>query len=299
MRTVTAYNNGATMGAGNPDPSGGPRGAVLGWSPSSVRRHKRWLYSVDALSLSGVGTAVTLTLRDCPPSHQDWQYVLQLLMQWLRDNGAIRWHWVVEWQRRGVPHLHMAAYGPRDMGPDIEAAWVRITSLYGSDHRGQVSKPITGPMGWLKYLSKHASRSVKHYQRQGMPSGWSKTGRLWGYGGDWPTELPIKAEVTPQTFWKIRRAVQKWARADAVSRGDNRSAAYLKRSRACSDRSLSEVRGISEWVPQDVMLELLARRLGWNTQRLTVRGMCDPLEVGNLRPCRGHPIRHNGRGGAG
>ncbi|WP_443678868.1 hypothetical protein [Nocardioides daeguensis] len=23
-----------------------------------------------------------------------------------------RWHWVVEWQRRGTPHLHLAVYAP-------------------------------------------------------------------------------------------------------------------------------------------------------------------------------------------
>ena len=36
-----------------------------------------------------------------------------------REAGLSRWHWVVEWQRRGTPHLHLAVYAPPGCGSPI------------------------------------------------------------------------------------------------------------------------------------------------------------------------------------
>jgi len=36
----------------------------------------------------------------------------QRLQREFRRAGLSRWHWVVEWQRRGTPHLHLAVYAP-------------------------------------------------------------------------------------------------------------------------------------------------------------------------------------------
>jgi hypothetical protein len=58
--------------------------------------------------------------------------------------------------------------------------WLSLAAAYGAGEVGQAVVPITGALGWSKYLSKHASRGVAHYQRQGTPPGWTKTGRLWG-----------------------------------------------------------------------------------------------------------------------
>ena len=51
---------------------------MVGWSRAAVQRHKRWLYSVEAPSLSGVGDAITLTLRDTPPDVDQWAVLLRL-----------------------------------------------------------------------------------------------------------------------------------------------------------------------------------------------------------------------------
>ncbi|WP_420371837.1 rolling circle replication-associated protein [Nocardioides cynanchi] len=143
MPTVQAYENGLTLGwAGGREPCQrgsvvylGPgcchregcecltgsrvlccahapakRGEVTGWSAGTVRRHTAWLRSVDTTQLDGIGAAVTLTLLDCPPTSEDWTRLVKVLQQRLRRAGLLRWHWVVEWQRRGVPHLHLAVY---------------------------------------------------------------------------------------------------------------------------------------------------------------------------------------------
>jgi len=49
-----------------------------------------------------------------------WTRLVKTLLQRLRRAGLLRWHWVVEWQRRGVPHLHLAVYAQEG----VVASWV-------------------------------------------------------------------------------------------------------------------------------------------------------------------------------
>jgi hypothetical protein len=284
MATFKAYPNGLTMGVGNAAPVGGKRAAVTGWSAASVRRHKRWLYGVETPGLSGPGSGVTLTLRDTPANHEDWRDLVTRLLQRLRDSGMVRWHWVVEWQRRGTPHLHMAVYGPESLsaasvGELVVQHWLALTAdAYGAGRAAQVHVEITGPTGWLKYLSKHASRGVAHYQRQGMPRGWTKSGRLWGYGGDWPITAPIEGVLTMEQFWQVRRMVRRYAiaqaRAAALGYAANPvtsskapaawdSVAHLRRLLRNPDRSTSSVRGVSDWCPVPVAVDLMVWA-GWS-----------------------------------
>ena len=287
MATFKAYPNGVTMGHGNPQPVGGPRGEVVGWSAGAVRRHKRWLYSVVAPKLTGHGYAYTLTLRHTPATNAAWTTAMVRFLDRLRKvDGVIRWHWVVEWQRRGTPHLHMAVYGESDwFVPHVLIAWFGAMAEFDPAPIGQLVTPITGPVGWLKYLSKHASRGVEHYQRQGKPAGWKKTGRLWGKGGSWPVQLPIEGAVNRTEFARLRRLIRAYLIADAVSRGDVRAAVYLRGMLHCNDRNLSSVRGISEWVPPAVFMRMLeaSTDLEARTGDLVTRRPQKPLSA-SLRP---------------
>lgn len=245
------------------------RGEVVGWTAAAVRRQRTWLYSIETEALTGVGFAVTLTVRDCPPTSEDWTRLRHAWLVRLQRLGAIRIHWVVEWQARRVPHLHAAVYFPEGssdgLGAQIVAAWAEVAGAYGVGSKGQDCKRIDGPLGWLKYLSKHAARGVQHYQRQGKPVGWEKTGRLWGHGGDWPTPLPIEATMLTAEFYRFRRLVRSWrvaeARATALRWGDPehpwRRLTYARRMLRCPDRQASRFRGVSEWIPQASMLRLL------------------------------------------
>ncbi|MGN5699134.1 replication protein, partial [Xanthomonas citri pv. mangiferaeindicae] len=62
--------------------------------------------------------------------------------------GMVRLHWVTEWQRRGVPHLHCAIWFPDlyDLVTPIDA-WVAVEGEYGAGHRGQHGRVIDGPVG--------------------------------------------------------------------------------------------------------------------------------------------------------
>lgn len=261
MPTLRLYPNGLTMGVkgGNPNPP--KRGVVKGWTAGAVRRHTRWLYSVDAPALDGVGYALTLTMRDTPATSDDFH---RLRNRWevaaRRLPGFLRLHWVVEWQRRGTPHLHVAVYYREPSGMHLDklmGAWLSGASEYGARVSGQHWNEITGPLGWLQYLSKHAARGVRHYQRNGHPKGWDKTGRLWGKSSGWPLLEPVELTISREDFHRYRRLVRSWRVADARASGDARRVALARRMLACPDPRLSAVRGVSDWVPESVSLTLL------------------------------------------
>nr|CRY97721.1 hypothetical protein [uncultured prokaryote] len=270
MPVAKFYTNGLTMGAGgNPNPTGGKRGNVVGWTQAAVRRHTRWLYSVDSAALTGFGWAVTLTMRDIPATSAEFVALRRVYLQSLRDSGLLlRAHWIVEWTLRKRPHLHLAVYLDHSLS-EVEARrilvepWVRIAAQYGVSRNAQHIGRITGALGWLEYLSKHASRGVAHYQRNGKPAGWDTTGRLWGKIGDWPEVEPLEANLTRVEFFRFRRLVRSWRVADArkiVALGQPNSAriSSARRMLKCSDRTLSQVRGVSEWISEDVGMALLA-----------------------------------------
>jgi hypothetical protein len=268
--TVTSYRNGSTAGIGGGNPSPVKRGKVVGWSAAAVRRHTAWLYSIDAPQLTGAGYAVTLTMKGTPASSDEFISMRRAFMKRLDRLGMIRGHWVVEWQRRGTPHLHCAIYFPQGQDPLwgdktsqvrpalIVAAWLAVADDYGAMQSGQHYDEIDGPLGWLKYLSKHASRGVKHYQRNGRPPGWETTGRLWGYIGDWPSDAPMRFDMSREAYWRYRRLVRSWRVADARRSGDVSRIKYARAMLACPQPKLSAVRGVSDWVPEDVSLSLVA-----------------------------------------
>lgn len=279
MPTGKLYRNGLTMGAGgNPQPVGGKRGRVEGWTRAAVRRHTRWLYSVETNALTGYGWSPTLTLRECPASPEEWTRLRDSYMKALRRSGLLlRAHWVVEWQRRKVPHLHLAVYLSGDISEaDARAllvdTWVRLAARYGAGIKGQHLGRIDGPLGWLEYLSKHAARGVAHYQRAGKPEGWETTGRLWGYVGEWPTVEPVEVTLTRDEFYRFRRLVRSWRLADAraalatapagaaganARRAAKRRIVSARRMLSHPDRDLCRVRGVSEWIPEGLGLALL------------------------------------------
>jgi hypothetical protein len=263
MPTMKLYQNGtSTYMGGVGSHIRAPRGDVVGWSSASARRQTQWLWSVESAALSGVGYALTLTMRDTPESAEDLHRLRRAYFRRLERMGSIRLHWVIEWQERGTPHLHLAAYFPVAQSPVqvgmLVAHWLRTAITHHPGPFAQDVKLINGPVGWLKYLSKHASRGVAHYQRSGHPEGWEKTGRLWGHTGGWPVVEPITLdELNNREFYRVRRLLRGWALADARKAGDWRRVAYLRAAPGRYSEQMSRYQGAAEWVPEDVALRLV------------------------------------------
>ena len=269
MRILKVYLHGSTMGTPpkRNDHLRTVRGEVGGWSRGSTRRNVAFLRSVvpDSLLIDSEGQtlygyAFTLTLRECPLTSTEWHRMRTMYFKRLARAGMTRAHWVVEWQRRGVPHLHGCIWSPhKNFNVAVIQDWLQIAAPYGAGPKGQHQRPIHDAIGWFKYLAKHAARGVSHYQRspENVPKGWKKTGRVWGYLGDWDRRDSMQLTIEDSTFYRLRRYVRAWRIADSRASGDSFRIRSARAMLSCPDRALSAIRGISEWIDQDTMLLLL------------------------------------------
>lgn len=236
------------------------RGTIKGWSIGAHRRLLAWLWSVDARELAGVGDgwALTLTVGETPATAADWHSARRAFHKRLERAGVTMQHWVVEWTRKGRPHLHMAAYGPGDLSRVALVAWLEVCDAKGWPvlARAQHIVPISGLDGWLQYVSKHASRGIDHYQRQGAPEGWEKTGRLWGSFGEWPVVGAIELELHGPQFYRYRRLMYGYQRRRLIALGVKPYRAKRIGGRA-RDQDKGAFMGVSGWIPEDVALSFV------------------------------------------
>lgn len=262
---MKSYTNGATSHSATSHPNLNPglRGDVIGWNAATARRQKLWLWTVDADALPGIGYAVTLTIRDCPPDALAWGRLRRAWLMRMERMGATRIHWVTEWQRRGVPHMHAAVYfdGEDEEGTRealIVVAWMKVAREFTASWQSQDAKQIEGATGWLKYMAKHAARGANHYQRAGHPDGWTKTGRMWGKTGDWPVVEPYELKITHEQFYRLRRIMRAWSIADARKSGDWSRVEHLRRRAGMErTRQRSQYQAVSEWIPEATTLRLV------------------------------------------
>lgn len=264
MPIVNLYPHGATAGVppGANSHKRAKRSTVVGWSQSSIRNNKLFLYSVDAKQLTGQGFAITLTLRHCPETSDDWHRLLHTYLQRLYRRQVIRSHVVTEWQRRGVPHLHGAVWFPSGqvIGWDtLVTPWLEVASEYEPAPGSQTAQPINDLLGWFQYMSKHAARGLYHYQRspENIPAGWTKTGRMWSRRGDWPTRAAMRIYLDMPGYHRFRRLCRSYRLADARSKNQRRRIASARRMLKCPDRKLCTVRGVSEWMELDESVRLV------------------------------------------
>jgi len=280
MAVITVYPNGVKAGIA-PSPSDHQRAKrkeCSGWSDKSARSNLEFLRSVVIDDLTGLGHAFTLTVRTCPESPEVWAAIRKRYFERLKYAGVVRIHWVTEWQRRGVPHLHGVAffecpldghdYARQDML--LRRAWLEAVQDRMTEQSGQHIKPMEKTLGWLQYLAKHASRGAAHYQRsrETMPKQWDGvTGRMWGKVGKWPVQEGMRLELPDAAFFAFRRYMRGWRLADArfvsgklSERQERARRLRIVSARAmlkCGFETLAAVRGVSEWIPEAVQYRMV------------------------------------------
>jgi len=255
--------NGGTLFTPSPTSKNTPtRTECIGWSRAVSRRNTDFLLSVDSDQLQGFGYALTLTIRECPESPNDWQRARLKLVHRLRRMGMIRMHWLTEWQRRQVPHLHAAVWFSSEFTPSqIISHWMAAASPFGCATDAQFVAPIAGAPGWFEYLAKHAARSITNYQRSpaNVPPQWQgKTGRMWGKLGSWPVSDIKAVEVPASVEFQYRRLLMRYQVGKARRQGDVRREVYFRRylSRAPKETS-ARVATPRLWVTEDDQWSLL------------------------------------------
>jgi hypothetical protein len=255
MAKVTIWPNGLS-GGHSPDVSlrrPGKRGQIKGWSRGAARRNLRFLWSIATDLLDDTGWAITLTSGETPETAAEWEHARSVWLQRCRDAGMTRYHWVTEWTARGRPHMHAAVYGVGRADKTLFPAWLDIADAHGwpVSANAQHFERIRGATGWLQYVAKHAARGVVHYQRDGAPEGWETTGRLWGYGGDWPTDEPEEVEMGSAQYVLFRGLVWDWMLSDMVQRGV--APEFVAETKARWDNpEHGHAHGVSGWIPGEV-----------------------------------------------
>ena len=236
-----------------PPPNCPPRGSVTGFTAKAAARNTAFLRAQPRDGFhDGQAFAVTLTLGRCPETSEDWKRLVDLWLRRVNRMGCIRLHWVVEWTRRGWPHLHASVWLPEGTESGAELLrrhWLDVTDGHRTLARGQHVVPIERFGGWACYVGKHAARGVGHYQRAAdrMPAGWESTGRMWGKRGAWHDVDPDATPVSMPEFHRFRRIARKLEVSRAHARGDARGAWFARRSLRCTDPKLSAVKGLSVW----------------------------------------------------
>jgi hypothetical protein len=263
--TVRIGALGLSGGPAGPGGSPGARGEVFGWSPGSARRNAQFLRSVDPTQLP-VGLTFTLTLRDLPPEG-DWHRLRDNLGRHLRRLRCRCWHYVVEWTKRGIPHLHGVIFFDDPDGTEarsLVSGWLRWAGEWGAGSRGQHIAEMYEVTGWFEYASKHMARGAGALQRdsEAAPKSWSKTGRMWSKGGAWPQSECVEA-LTDAEWFIFRRWVERWQAAAFKtkerrttgwrSESWRRSRMWLRHRRVFPEtRVASASRGLSLFIPDAV-----------------------------------------------
>lgn len=217
-----------------------------------------WLWSVNSDEMDGLGWALTLTMGGTPATADEWNGARRAFLRRLERKGITQHLWVTEWTAKGRPHLHLAVYGPGRVDAIALVAWLLVCDRLGWDAAvgGQHIVPIDGARGWLEYVSKHAARGVDHYQRQGAPEGWERTGRLWGKGGPWPIEQPVEVELQDDEFHRYRRLAREWQR-QRMRRAGAPARSWKRIGWRYGDRERGRLMGVSGWMPDTVSLDLV------------------------------------------
>lgn len=284
---ITNRYSGRSFGfssGGNPTPS--PRGDCTGWSFGAAKRNAEYLQSLDVGAIASYCVfALSLTVRDFPPSAVAFHLIRCNYIRRLRRMSGFRFcHWVIEWQRRGAPHIHMAvAFDSVAAGaaarPLLLDGWLSVASVYRPLPVGQHITPMNGARGWFEYLAKHAARGVRHYQRSTITPGWLKSGRVWGHCGDAPVAPVWDCHLTPPDYFAMRRLYKRGWRASLRARrldvwpADGRArVAWLAEKRALNNmtrpvpmdgiddlRVLSRLRGHSAWYYRGLSRDGFAR----------------------------------------
>lgn len=247
---------------------GGERGAIRCWSAASRRRLLYLMASLDfrhlARTWGGRFVFMTLTYLEDPGPAEVARQRNVFLMRLGRRQGVRRWVWKLEFQRRGVPHMHVLLWVPKDDAGDLADlrkwtwdAWDDVSGGYVKDgKRGmhRVDVDWCRAKDVARYLAFDLTKSSKGYQFR-VPQSWSGTGRWWGVSGLAPEWL--HAPLGIHETISVRRLLRRYRKANSRAKA---------RFGRC--RGLSRV-----WVIGEDSGTLMAAVENWLANTVSARGL--------------------------
>lgn len=291
---TTLRENGLSLGV---DPGGerkpGERQVIRGWSKTSCKSNTRFLESIccDALLEGRAVYGCTFTVKECPALPLIWCEMRRRLIRRLERMGMKGYHWLTEWQARGVPHLHFTVFFDADDDPGSQAiagAWLAVGRELGALPAAQCVKPMRIKCeNWMRYLVKHGSRGFYNYQRspKNIPKKWKGlTRRMWGRGGKWllfslRLDLEFKDWVILRrrmhALWKANtrgEAMRAERKARWLSAKGKKQAAAKWKARA--DAVYAKLGKVRKLLQAETMNKSMTRGLsGWCDGRALLRGL--------------------------
>lgn len=317
MPTIRILPNGSSGAVPGYNASPAKRGEACGYSVGVSRRLRELLYATRFDLLAGLVFSFSLTYGRALalPSAAVVKLHVQALARFARRTlGVSAFHWLIEFQRDGFPHLHGIAVHESDVltGRKLVSAWLKITASNGSLRYGQHWARVDNAVGWAMYLAKHASRSAAHYQRLELPPSWrgKSSGRMFGFSSGWPFSLGyVNKDVPVYLYVEFKRQARKYVYAEVRatrpqwkgfqgSEADFWIAGWKWRKRLAVARRVAvrlargereskekfvrrhRTRGFSEWLPSSVAVKL-AMSLGIPLVDLSDGGVIVPRNGGS------------------
>jgi len=154
--------------------TGGTRGAIAGLSRQSrlrlmhYARNLRQLTHMLTLTYPGVFT------NDGRRVKRDWAAFRKWLRRAYPELGGL---WILEFQRRGAPHLHAFLNGPIPYS-DVANRWYEIVGSGDERHRvaGTRIESLRMPTAVASYAAKYAAK----LEQKDVPVAFYEVGRMWG-----------------------------------------------------------------------------------------------------------------------
>lgn len=158
------------------------------------------------------------------------------------DRRGIKYHWVLEFQERGAPHLHVMVDHdiPKD---DLSRWWFDIVGSGNNDHLkyGSRIERIRSKDRVASYMLGY----LKKDEQKAVPEGYTSVGRFWGSNIKVsPKSIHVKKFQDERSRARFFRPVRKWYERRLRSWGQNSGKRYKMRN---ADRGLTMWGGASVW----------------------------------------------------
>jgi hypothetical protein len=153
---------------------GGGRGAILGLSRQSRGRLLHYARNLPQLTHMLTLTYPGVFTDDGRRVKRDWA----AFRKWLRRaHPAIGGLWILEFQRRGAPHLHAFINGPIPR-EEVSRRWYEVVGSGDERHlrAGTKIEALRKPTAVASYAAKYAAK----LEQKEVPREFRRVGRMWG-----------------------------------------------------------------------------------------------------------------------